>query len=72
MNAITYFKLKSPYDGDVTKNCALTGLEVDNNFYTLEGRDIQSVELEDGKIVINLMNGENYLLIILQKDVLKI
>ena len=58
MNAITYFKLKSPYDGDVTKNCALTGLEVDNNFYTLEGRDIQSVELEDGKIVINLMNGE--------------
>jgi len=58
MNAITYFKLNSPYDGDVTKNCALTGSEVDNNFYTLEGRDIKSVELNNGKIVINLMNGD--------------
>lgn len=58
MNAITYFKLRSPYEGDITKNCALTGSEVDNNFFTLEGRDIKSVELIDGKVVVNLMNGE--------------
>lgn len=58
MSGITYFKLKSPYDGDVTKNCALKSSEVDNNFYTLEGRDIKSVEVNDGKIVINLMNGD--------------
>lgn len=58
MNAITYFRLKSPYEGDVTKNCALTGSEVDNNFYTLEGRDVKSVEIKDDKIVVNLMNGE--------------
>ena len=58
MNAITYFKLNSPYEGDITKNCALTGSEVDNNFFTLEGRDVKSVELKDGKIVINLMNGD--------------
>ena len=58
MNAITYFKLKSPYEGDITKNCALTGSEVDNNFFTLEGRDVKSVELKDDKIVVNLMNGE--------------
>ena len=58
MNAITYFRLNSPYPGDVTKNCALTGSEVDNNFYTLEGRDVKSVELINGKIVVNLMNGE--------------
>lgn len=58
MNAITYFKLKSPYVGDITKNCALTGSEVDNNFYTLEGRDIKSVQLDNDKIVVNLMNGE--------------
>ena len=57
MNAITYFKLNSPYEGDITKNCALTGSEVDNNFFTLEGRDVKSVELKDGKIVVNLMNG---------------
>lgn len=58
MNAITYFKLNSPYEGDVTKNCALTGSEVDNNFYTLEGRDVKSVELIDDKIVVTLMNGD--------------
>ena len=58
MNAITYFKLNSPYVGDITKNCALTGSEVDNNFFTLEGRDVKSVELQDGKIVVNLMNGD--------------
>ena len=58
MNAITYFKLKSPYEGDITKNCALTGSEVDNNFFTLESRDVKSVELKDDKIVVNLMNGE--------------
>lgn len=58
MNAITYFRLKSPYEGDVTKNCALTGSEVDNNFYTLEGRDVKSVEINDDRIVVNLMNGE--------------
>ena len=57
MNAITYFKLNSPYEGDITKNCALNGSEVDNNFFTLEGRDVKSVELKDGKIVVNLMNG---------------
>ena len=58
MNSITYFRLNSPYPGDTTKNCALTGSEVDNNFYTLEGRDIKSVELSDGRIVITLLNGE--------------
>ena len=58
MNGITYFRLNSPYDGDVTKNCALTGNEVDNNFYTLEGRDVKSVELKDSKIVVTLMNGD--------------
>lgn len=57
MNGITYYKLVSPYEGDITKNCALTGAEVDNNFFTLEGRDIKSVELKDDKIVVNLMNG---------------
>ena len=55
MNAITYFKLKSPYEGDITKNCALTGSEVDNNFFTLEGRDVKTVELKDDKIS-NLKN----------------
>lgn len=58
MNGITYFKLVSPYEGDVTKNSALTGPEVDDNFFVLEGRDIKSVDIVEDKIVINLVNGE--------------
>lgn len=57
MDRITYFRLNSPYEGDITKNCALTGVEVDTNFMTLEGRDIKSVAIEDEKVVITLLNG---------------
>lgn len=60
MNGITYFKLKSSYDGDITKNCTLRGVEVDNNFYTLEGRDIKSIKLNDGKIIVKLYNGDTF------------
>ena len=55
---ITYFRLNSPYEGDITKNCALDGYEVDNNFFTLEGRDINSVYVEDDEIKIELINGQ--------------
>ena len=55
---ITYFRLKSKYEGDVTKNCALDGYEVDSNFYTLEGRDIKSIEVNGDEVVITLMNGD--------------
>lgn len=54
---ITYFRLKSPYEGDITKNCSLDGYEVDNNFFTLEGRDIKSVYVENDEIHIKLING---------------
>lgn len=55
---ITYFRLNSPYEGDITKNCALDGYEVDNNFLVLEGRDIQSVYVEGDKIKVRLLNGD--------------
>lgn len=58
INGITYYKLNSPYEGDVTKNCSLTGPEIDNNFYTLEGRDIKSITVDGNDIVINLLNGQ--------------
>lgn len=57
-NGITYFRLNSPYQGDITKDCALKGNEVDNNFFILEGRDIKSVYVEDDKIKIELINGK--------------
>ncbi|MBP5457495.1 MAG: hypothetical protein J6Y37_13465 [Paludibacteraceae bacterium] len=57
-SGITYFRLNSPYEGDITKNCGLDGFEVDNNFFTLEGRDVKFVYVEDDKIKIGLVNGE--------------
>ena len=59
MNGITYYRLKSDYTGDYTKNCALNGTEVDNNFYVLEGRDVKSITTDGKDIVVTLMNGDN-------------
>lgn len=57
MNGITYYRLKSDYSGDYTKDNALSGSDVDNNFYTLEGRDIKSINVDGKDIVITLYNG---------------
>lgn len=57
-NGITYYRLQSQYPGDVTKDCGLNGYEIDNNFNVLEGRDIESVYVEDGAVKIRLLNGE--------------
>lgn len=46
MSGVTYFKLNSNYPNDVTKNCGLTGEEVDKNFYFLRGFDIDTVKLD--------------------------
>ena len=56
---ITYFRLKSEYPGDITKNCGLTGVEVDSNFHFLEGKDVKSLTIsDDGKdLVITLLDG---------------
>ena len=58
MKGITYYKLQSPYSGDITKNCSLDGFEVDSNFFNLEGRDIKSLTIVNDEIVITLLNGE--------------
>ena len=58
IDGITYFRKNSPYPGDVTKNCALDGVEVDNNFFVLEGRDIKTLRVEGSDIVVELQNGK--------------
>lgn len=55
---LTYYRLTSPYEGDITKNCSLDGYEVDSNFFILEGRDIKSVSVANDELVITLINGE--------------
>lgn len=55
---LTYYRLNSPYEGDITKNAGLLGKEVDMNFFTLEGRDIKSVGVDGNALNLGLMNGE--------------
>ena len=57
---ITYFKLKSEYDGDCTKNCGLTGEEIDGNDHFLRGYDIERIEIDNATGVLTLVrvNGE--------------
>lgn len=58
MKGITYYKLQSPYDGDITKNCSLDGFEVDQNFFNLSGRDIESLTINGTELTISLINGK--------------
>lgn len=58
LSGVTYYKLEKRYEGDVTKNCGLTGAEIDANFHFLRGRDIKSIELtEEGVLEIALLDG---------------
>lgn len=58
LSGVTYYKLEKRYDGDVTKNCGLTGSEIDANFHFLRGRDIKNIELtEEGVLKITLLDG---------------
>lgn len=55
IQGVTYFKLRpsgpAKIDGDYTKNCGLTGDEIDKNFYFLRSMDIASAYTveEDGR-----------------------
>ncbi len=55
---VTYYKLENGYPGDVTKGCGLSGSEIDKNFHFLRGYDIKTGEIEDGKIVLTRVNGD--------------
>lgn len=65
---MTYYNLPENYhyfeNTDVTKFDSLTGDEIDANFFVLEGRDIQSIdvvrdeETGESRIVTTFINGE--------------
>ena len=55
IKGVTYFKLRSDYEGDYTKNCGLLGNEIDENFYFLRSNDIKTgwtEEIENKKFLI--------------------
>lgn len=60
VSGVTYFKLKSDYDGDYTKYCGILGEEMDNNFYFLRGNDIDNIDInENGELIITRVD-KNY------------
>lgn len=52
VEGVTYFKLKSEFDGDYTKHCGLLGEEIDENFYFLRGYDIEKVSVDEKRNLI--------------------
>ena len=61
---VIYFRLNKDvhgYEGDITKNCGLTGQEVDSNFHFLRGYDILNGEwdAEHSLLVLKRVNGDS-------------
>lgn len=59
-NGVIYYKLVSSYNGDITKNCGLTGGEIDGNFLFLRGYDIENGSWDNENKVLSFtrINGE--------------
>ncbi len=59
-NGVIYYKLISSYGGDITKNCGLTGGEIDGNFLFLRGYDIENGSWDNENKVLSFtrINGE--------------
>ena len=55
-----FYKLISPYEQDVTKNCKLSVNEIDSNFLTLKDMDIKSAELDEENyaVILTRNNGD--------------
>jgi len=59
-----FYKLVSPYEEDVTKNCKLTVNEIDSNFLNLKDVDIKKAELDENtKSVILTRNDGDKLVV---------
>ena len=67
---LTLYTLQSNYSGDTTKNCGLTGGEIDANFLFLRGNDIYSGEINEENNTLILKKGNEELITIsnIRKD----
>ena len=63
-SGVIYYKLETGYPGDITKNCGLTGNEIDSNFNFLRGFDIDSgiYDPETNELTLKRFNGENIII----------
>lgn len=64
MNGLYYYKLESPYEYDVTKNCKLTIDEIDSNFFNLKKNDIKDILFDEETKLIKIIknSGDTYTL----------
>lgn len=60
VEGVTYFKLKSEFEGDYTKHCGLLGEEIDENFYFLRGYDIEDIIVDENRNLIIKRVDKNY------------
>ena len=59
VEGVTYFKLKSEFEGDYTKHCGLLGEEIDENFYFLRGYDIEDIVVDENRnLIINRVDKD--------------
>lgn len=60
MKGLYFYKLLSPYQEDVTKDCKLTINEIDHNFVTLKNSDIKDIvyDEENGSLILTQNDGE--------------
>ena len=59
MAKLILYQTKSPYEGDVTKNCQMTGKEMDSNFLNLKGDDIKTIYLDDKINVLTVIRNKD-------------
>ena len=60
VEGVTYFKLKSEFEGDYTKHCGLLGEEIDENFYFLRGYDIDNITIDEKRNLIITRIDKDY------------
>lgn len=59
MAKLILYQTKSPYEGDITKNCEMTGKEIDSNFLNLKGDDIKTIVLDDETHILTVTRNKD-------------
>ena len=62
MKGLYFYKLSSPYQEDVTKDCKLTINEIDHNFITLKNTDVKDIKFDEetGLLTLSQINGDEF------------
>ncbi len=63
MKGLYFYKLISPYQEDITKECKLTINEIDHNFVTLKNADIKDITFDEESGLLTLLqnNGDKFI-----------